>query len=282
MSLIVVIEMVKRLTIGMLSVAAVSCQQVQVLDKSNVGQVSSEPTAEGQVKPFVEVRKSRDRGYVNFAWLKAYYTFSFGSYEDPDYDSFRSLWVLNEDTIKPGAGFDTHSHDNMEILVYVVSGALKHTDSMGHEHIMRTGDFHLMSAGSGVEHAEHNAANEDTHILVAWVKPDKRNLRPDYQEWVRPKNEKLKRVLVASPEGKRGAMKINQKVRISKISLTKGQTDLIKVEKGGAYWLQVIKGAAELQGRSIRAGDGARSESAGLHQMRSKNDFEALLIEFDE
>jgi len=164
----------------------------------------------------IQIRKSTERGHANYGWLNTYYTFSFADYNDPKHVHFRALRVMNEDTIAPGRGFGTHPHDNMEIVTYVLEGALEHRDSMGNGEVLKAGEFQRMSAGSGITHSEFNpSSTEPVHLYQIWLFPKTRNVAPSYEQKRFDEAKRLNTLqLVASPDGADGSLTINQDARI--------------------------------------------------------------------
>jgi redox-sensitive bicupin YhaK (pirin superfamily) len=164
----------------------------------------------------ITVRRAHERGHFDHGWLDTHHTFSFGDYHDPVHMGFRALRVINEDVVAPGAGFPTHAHADMEILTYVLDGALEHKDSMGTGSVIRPGDVQRMSAGTGITHSESNASRtEAVHLLQIWILPDRRGLRPEYEQKAFPEHERLGRLrIVASPDGAAGSLTVHQDVHI--------------------------------------------------------------------
>jgi redox-sensitive bicupin YhaK (pirin superfamily) len=204
----------------------------------------------------IEIRKSDDRGHFDFGWLNTYHTFSFGEYDDPAHVQFSVLRVINEDRVQAAQGFDTHAHANMEIVTYVIEGALKHVDSTGSSSLIQHGDVQRMTAGSGIRHSEFNASDRDpVHLLQIWIYPEKKNLNPGYEQ----KNFSDLRnrlCLVVSPEGKEGALKIHQDVSIFASKL-QGKKISHSLAPGRTAWIQVIEGPLSCNGQTLQTGDGA-------------------------
>ncbi len=210
----------------------------------------------------IEVRKGEDRGKADFGWLDSRHSFSFGQYMDPKHMGFRGLRVINEDRIRPGSGFGTHGHRDMEIISYVLDGALAHKDSMGNGAAILPGEVQLMSAGTGVMHSEYNHAQDsDTHFLQMWVIPSRQGVTPGYQQkaflnggpspgWV----------LAVDPEGREGALTINADARLYVARAEAGSTLTHSLAAGRGAWLQVARGAVVLNGERLEAGDGAAVE----------------------
>lgn len=207
----------------------------------------------------IAVRQAESRGAANFGWLDSRHTFSFGNYYDPDFMGFGPLRVINEDRVKPGAGFDTHGHRDMEILSYVLDGALEHKDSLGTGAVLRPGDVQIMSAGTGIRHSEFNHSKSDpVHFLQIWLLPDKEGITPRYVDKTFADAEKQGHLLLlASPDGRDGSVLIHQDSSIYATRLNNGDEVGHTLTKGRKAWVQVARGALELNGRSLRAGDGA-------------------------
>jgi redox-sensitive bicupin YhaK (pirin superfamily) len=204
-------------------------------------------------------RPAAERGHANYGWLDTYHTFSFARYYDPEHMGFRTLRVINDDTVAPGAGFGTHPHDNMEIVTYVVEGALEHKDSMGTGSVLRPGDVQRMSAGTGVTHSEFNhSKDEPLRLLQIWINPAERDIEPGYEEKSFPRDEQrgALRALV-SPDGRDGALTIHQDTRLYASIIEKGERVEHAFEDGRGGWLQVVRGELVLNGVVLSHGDGA-------------------------
>jgi quercetin 2,3-dioxygenase len=219
----------------------------------------------------ITIRKSKDRGHFNFGWLDTYHTFSFGEYDDPEHVQFSVLRVINDDRVAPSKGFDTHGHANMEIVTYVIEGALQHTDSTGELSQIKPGDVQRMTAGSGIRHGEANPSQKDpVHLLQIWIFPDKKNLTPGYEQ-KHFADLKNRLCLIVSPQGENGSLKIHQDVKIF-ASRLQGKLSY-PLATGRAAWLQVIEGPLACNGKILQAGDGAalteerelKLESANAH-----------------
>lgn len=205
------------------------------------------------------VRRAAERGRADHGWLDTRHTFSFADYHDPQHMGFRQLRVLNEDRVAPGKGFGAHSHRDMEILSYVLEGALAHRDSMGTGSVIRPGDVQRMSAGTGVEHSEFNPSSEEpVHFLQVWILPQRRGIAPGYEQKTFPEEERRGRLrLIASPEGDEGSVRIHQDVRVY-AGLPATGLELSHAPAPGRHaWLQVARGTAGLNGMRLEAGDGA-------------------------
>lgn len=205
----------------------------------------------------ITIRKSQDRGHADHGWLNSYHTFSFADYFDRGHMGFRTLRVINEDRVAPGAGFGAHGHDNMEIVSYVLSGTLAHKDSMGHVETLRAGELQRMSAGTGIVHSEYNASStEAVHFLQIWIRPDRPNLTPSYEQIALSDADKRgKLALVAAPEG--GAMKIHQDARVLIGEVEAGKQLSYDLTSGRSAWVHLIRGEATVNGQPLSTGDAA-------------------------
>jgi len=230
----------------------------------------------------ITVRPAADRGSANFDWLDSRHSFSFGSYYDPRHMGFRSLRVINEDKIAPGQGFPTHGHRDMEIVTYVLSGALEHKDSIGNGSVIRPGDVQRMSAGTGIRHSEYNASNTDpVHLLQIWIQTDTPGLDPSYEEKHFEVADRQNRLaLVGSRDGRDGSVVIHQDVNLYAAVLAEGQSAAYEIAAGRAVWLQVARGSIRVGDRVLTAGDGAAiSEAASLSLQGAEQGAEALLFD---
>jgi redox-sensitive bicupin YhaK (pirin superfamily) len=206
----------------------------------------------------ITIRKSEQRGHANHGWLDSYHTFSFAAYYDPQHMGFGALRVINEDRVSPGKGFGSHGHEDMEILTYVLSGALAHKDSMGNVETLQANDLQRISAGTGIVHSEFNGSGtEPVHFLQIWLEPAVNGLKPGYQQLSLTEEQKLgKLVLVASPEGG-GPLKIHQDARVLIGQVEAGQELAHELRAGRQAWVQVIRGAAAVNGQALATGDAA-------------------------
>lgn len=205
------------------------------------------------------IRKAIDRGRANHGWLDARHTFSFADYRDPDHMGFRALRVINEDRIAPGAGFAPHSHRDMEILTYVLDGAIEHKDSTGGGGIIRPGEVQYMCAGSGVTHSEFNASKaEPAHLLQIWLLPDAKDHAPRYEQKAFGEARRGALALVASRDGRAGSLKINQSTDVYASVLGEGDDIEHRFAPGQFGWLQLANGGLEVGGLVMQAGDGAK------------------------
>src|SRR2546423_11036131 len=207
----------------------------------------------------ITIRKSEERGHFDFGWLDTYHTFSFDQYYDPRFMAFRSLRVINEDRVQAGRGFPTHGHRDMEIITYVLEGALEHKDSMGTGSVIRPNDGQKMSAGTGVRHSEANPSkDEPVHLLQIWIMPDTEGIKPDYQQKRFGDEEKRGRLrLVASPDGSEDSITIKQDARVFASLLESSQQVVHELKPNRYAWVQVARGAVEVNGQTLSQGDGA-------------------------
>jgi len=213
----------------------------------------------------ITIRRAEDRGHFDFGWLNTYHTFSFGDYYDPKHTRFGTLRVINEDFVQPGHGFPTHGHRDMEIVTYILEGALQHRDSMGTGSIIRRGDAQRMSAGTGVTHSEANpSSDEPVHLLQIWIFPREQGSQPDYEEKKFSDDEKRNRLrLIVSPDGSEGSVRIHQDAKIFASVLDPGQQVEHALADGRDAWLQVAAGSVSVNDSPLKQGDGAgiRKES---------------------
>jgi redox-sensitive bicupin YhaK (pirin superfamily) len=231
----------------------------------------------------ITLRPAKERGHFDHGWLNTYHTFSFADYRDPKHVHFRALRVINEDVIDGGRGFGMHPHENMEIITYVLSGALEHRDSLGTGEIIRPGDGQRMSAGRGIVHSEFNpSASEPVHLLQIWIFPDKdkQDAEPSYEQKSFPEEEKRgKWRLVASPSGEQGSVKINADARLLVTKLAAGESLPVTLEKDRYAWLQVAKGAVKLNGQALTQGDGAGASDESKLTLEATEEAEVLLFD---
>lgn len=205
------------------------------------------------------IRKSEDRGRFDHGWLDTRHTFSFADYQDPKHVRFRSLRVINEDFVQPGRGFGTHGHRDMEILTFIVSGALRHQDSMGNGSVIRPGDVQRMTAGTGVMHSEVNASDDEiVHLYQIWILPEAQDLPPSYEQVHFPEEERRDRLrVIASRDGRDGSVTVHQDASVHAALLSRGSTVSHDLAPGRDAWVQVVRGRVTADGRELRAGDGA-------------------------
>lgn len=231
----------------------------------------------------ITIRKSIDRGHANHGWLQAKHTFSFASYYHPDHMGFRALRVINEDTVAPGAGFPPHSHADMEIITYVVEGAVAHKDSTGGGGTIRPGEVQYMAAGTGVTHSEYNpSATDPLHLLQIWLLPRARGLAPRYEQRDISAARANGLGLVASPDGRDGSIAINQDVSLFAGKFGEGDDIEHRFGPGRFGWLQLVKGGLEVGGLIMQPGDGAQIEYERLFTAKAlATDTEVLLFDLN-
>jgi hypothetical protein len=229
----------------------------------------------------ITVRKSDARGHANHGWLDSRHTFSFADYYDPREMGFGSLRVINEDRVQPGMGFGTHPHRDMEIISYVLEGALEHKDSLGTGSVIRPGDVQRMSAGTGVLHSEYNPSpREPVHFLQIWIEPKVRGVKPAYEQKTYSADDKRGQLrLVASPDGANGSVSIHQDARVYAALLDGDEALTYVVPDGHRVYVHVARGAVQVNGQALGAGDGAKI--AAESQLRFTNGRQAELLLFD-
>jgi redox-sensitive bicupin YhaK (pirin superfamily) len=229
----------------------------------------------------IAIRKAEDRGRTDWGWLDSRHTFSFGEYHDPRHMGFRSLRVINDDRVAPGAGFGTHGHRDMEILSYVLEGGLQHRDSTGGGGVIRPGEIQFMRAGTGVTHSENNASKtEPVHFLQIWVMPDSRGLAPHYDQ--KPFDAGLATrgfVLLSSPDGRAGSIQVQQDVTLWVTRLAAGQERSHALAAGRHAWVHVARGSVTLNGHSLGEGDGVALSSEPAVELLGRGDAEVLLFD---
>jgi redox-sensitive bicupin YhaK (pirin superfamily) len=221
------------------------------------------------------------RGHATHGWLESFHTFSFGSYHDPAQMGFRTLRVINEDRVIPGAGFPTHGHRDMEILSYVLEGALEHKDSLGTGSVIRAGDVQRMSAGTGVRHSEYNASKtEPVHFLQIWILPERAGAPPSYEQKSFPVGDRRNAlILAAAPGGAEGVVALHQDARLHLARLDAGRSVAHGLAAGRGAWLQVARGLVALNGTEMREGDGAAVSDEPRLAIEALTDAEVLLFD---
>ncbi len=221
------------------------------------------------------------RGHTKIGWLDSYHTFSFGSFYDPNRIGFRSLRVINDDRVVPGAGFPTHSHRDMEILTYVLEGAVEHKDSLGTGSVIRPGEAQIMSAGTGIMHSEYNPSQTDSaHFLQIWILPNQQGIKPRYEQKAFPLEERRGQLrLIAAKDGRDGAVTIYQDVDLYTSVLEPGNVVNYHAKPDRYAWLQMAQGVATLNGEEIKAGDGV--QLSGEEQLEITTDIGAEILLFD-
>jgi quercetin 2,3-dioxygenase len=230
----------------------------------------------------IEVRPAKERGHATHGWLDTWHTFSFADYHDERHMGFRALRVLNDDTVQPGQGFARHGHRDMEIVSYVLEGALAHKDNMGNGSTIVPGDVQYMSAGTGVLHSEFNAsAKEPVHFVQIWIVPDRAGYAPRYGQIRVEKSDKTNRLrLIASPDGADGSLAIRQDARLYASVLEAGAEKSFILPKGRHLWVQALRGTVDVSGRALSAGDGlSASDEAAFAFRASKGEAEFLVFD---
>lgn len=229
----------------------------------------------------IGIRRSDDRGHANHGWLDSRHTFSFASYHNPREMGFGALRVINEDRVAPGQGFGTHPHRDMEIISYVVDGALEHRDSMGTGSVIRPGDVQAMSAGTGVAHSEFNASREaPVHFLQIWIEPAVRGVTPSYQQKTYTADDKRGRLrLVVSPDGAEDSVRIHQDARVYAALLDGDELVTLPLAVERRAYVQVVRGDLELNGRKLAQGDGAKVLAEPYLVLANGNDAEVLVFD---
>lgn len=229
----------------------------------------------------IRIRKAADRGHANYGWLDTYHTFSFSSYQDPRHTSFRALRVMNEDRVQPGEGFGTHPHRNMEIVTYVLEGALEHKDSMGNGEVLRPGEFQRMSAGTGITHSEFNPSeSEPCHLYQIWLFPEREGTEPSYEQKRFSDEEMHNRLrLVASPTATDGSLAIHQDARIFLSRLDQGQEVIHELATDRHAWLQVLRGQVSLNDHQLSTSDGAAVSDESTLRIAARQDAEVMLFD---
>ena len=229
----------------------------------------------------IQVRRAAERGRTDWGWLDSRHTFSFGEYYDPSHMGFRTLRVINDDRVKAGAGFGTHGHQDMEILSYVLAGALRHKDSSGGGGVIRPGEIQFMRAGTGVTHSEYNdSASEPVHFLQIWIVPDARGLKPAYGQ-VAFDRELARRafVLLASKDGRDGSIQVHQDVELRVTLLGAGQRRELALSPGRHAWIHIASGSASVNGAALQDGDGAAISGEEKLSFLGERDAEVLVFE---
>ena len=229
----------------------------------------------------ITVRKSEARGHANHGWLDSYHTFSFASYYDPNYMNFRSLRVINEDFVSPGKGFGTHGHSDMEIITYVLEGALEHKDSLGTGAVIKPGEVQRMTAGTGIQHSEFNHSQTDpVHLLQIWLLPDTKGLSPSYEQRDFPLAERRGQLrLVAARDARDGAVKVHQDVDLYAAVLDKNSRVAHALGPNRHAWVQVARGSVLLNGLTLENGDAAAVSGETEVVIEAAEDAEFLLFD---
>ncbi len=229
----------------------------------------------------ITVRRSHERGHFDHGWLNTYHTFSFDQYYDARYMGFRNLRVINEDFVAPGRGFPKHGHRDMEIITYILEGALKHEDSMGAGSVIRPGDVQRMTAGTGVRHSEQNASDQErVHLLQIWILPNTVGLDPGYEQKAFSADERRGQLrLIASEDGREGSVRVHQDVSLLASILPAGQEIEHTTDPRRYAWIQVARGSVEVNGEKADQGDGVVVVGESNLAIRAPEDAEVLLFD---
>jgi len=229
----------------------------------------------------LQVRKAGERGHFDHGWLNTYHTFSFADYVDPQHMGFRTLRVMNEDRVAPGQGFGMHGHRDMEIVTYVLEGALEHQDSMGNGEVQKPGEFQRMSAGTGIMHSEFNPSESElVHFYQIWLLPERRGLVPSYEQKRFSEDERRNRLrLVASPDGAEGSLSVRQDARIYLASVLDGKSASHALDAGRYAWLQVLRGEVALNGTNLGTSDGVAVSDERQLSITAKGNAEIMLFD---
>ncbi len=228
----------------------------------------------------ITIRHSHERGHANLGWLNTKHTFSFGGYYDPTQMGFSALRVINDDVIQPGTGFDTHGHSNMEIISYVLEGAIEHRDSEGNSKILPAGEFQLMSAGKGIRHSEYNASiTEPVHILQIWIEPNVFDGKPGYQQKYFGSESGL--TTIATPNGDNNTLQIKQDAKLHQLILESASEFKLDIEPGRRVFIQLVKGELQLDADSLTPGDGAKIEQQTELRLKNSGEEQVIALVFD-
>ena len=229
----------------------------------------------------LRIRHAEDRGLADFGWLRSRHTFSFGDYYDPEFMGFGPLRVINEDQVQPGKGFNTHGHQDMEIISYVLGGALEHKDSIGTGSVIRPGDVQRMSAGTGVRHSEFNHSDSGlVHFLQIWILPEEKGLEPGYEQKSFSDEQKQGQLLlVGSRDGRDGSVTIHRDVDLYATLLSENQEVKHELTVGRKAWAQVARGAVKINGEQMYPGDGAGINEPGTIAITGTSDSEVLIFD---
>ncbi|MGO2258973.1 MAG: pirin family protein [Hafnia alvei] len=226
----------------------------------------------------IYIRKANDRGHANHGWLDSWHSFSFADYYDPDFMGFSALRVINDDKIAAGEGFPTHPHKDMEILTYVMEGAVAHQDSMGNKEQVNAGEFQIMSAGTGIRHSEFNAHQDrDLHLYQIWIIPDQKNLTPRYEQ--KAFDVPQGRQLVLSPDARDGSLKVFQDMTLTRWALLKDEQSVYQMQADRRVWIQVVKGNVAINGQHVSTADGVAIWDEAAISIHADDKAEILLFD---
>ena len=230
----------------------------------------------------INILKANERGHANHGWLDSYHSFSFADYYNPDLMGYRSLRVINDDLVMPGMGFGTHPHRDMEIITYMLSGAIEHKDSMGNGRVIKAGEVQYMAAGSGVRHSEFNPSQEEaSHLLQIWIQPDEKNVKPRYAEKSLRNAETGKLHLVTSKSGRDGSIAIHQDADLWLGKLEAGQKLSQPLANGRHAWLHVAEGEIVLNGKTLAGGDAAAVDGETKLTLSANKPSQVLLFDLN-
>ena len=226
----------------------------------------------------IYIRKANDRGHANHGWLDSWHSFSFADYYDPDFMGFSALRVINDDRIAAGEGFPTHPHKDMEILTYVMEGAVAHQDSMGNKEQVNAGEFQIMSAGTGIRQSEFNAYQDrDLHLYQIWIIPDQKNLTPRYEQ--KAFDVPQGRQLVLSPDARDGSLKVFQDMTLTRWALLKDEQSVYQMQADRRVWIQVVKGNVSINGQHVSTADGVAIWDEAAISIHADDKAEILLFD---
>lgn len=226
----------------------------------------------------IYIRKANDRGHANHGWLDSWHSFSFADYYDPDFMGFSALRVINDDRIAAGEGFPTHPHKDMEILTYVMEGAVAHQDSMGNKEQVNAGEFQIMSAGTGIRHSEFNAYQDrDLHLYQIWIIPAQKNLTPRYEQ--KAFDVPQGRQLVLSPDARDGSLKVFQDMTLTRWALLKDEQSVYQMQADRRVWIQVVKGNVSINGQHVSTADGVAIWDEAAISIHADDKAEILLFD---
>lgn len=229
----------------------------------------------------IYIRKANDRGHANHGWLDSWHSFSFADYYDPDFMGFSALRVINDDKIAAGEGFPTHPHKDMEILTYVMEGAVAHQDSMGNKEQVNAGEFQIMSAGTGIRHSEFNAHQDrDLHLYQIWIIPDQKNLTPRYEQ--KAFDVPQGRQLVLSPDARDGSLKVFQDMTLTRWALLKDEQSVYQMQADRRVWIQVVKGNVSINGQHVSTADGVAIWDEAAISIHADDKAEILLFDLPQ
>jgi len=230
----------------------------------------------------MKIRRAQDRGHANHGWLDTYHTFSFAGYYDSAHMGFRSLRVINDDTVEPSAGFGMHPHRDMEIITYILSGQLEHKDSMGNGRVIQTGDVQYMAAGTGVQHSEFNPSDKEAvHLLQIWIQPDTKGVKPRYAEKSFASVAAGRPHLVTSKTGREGSIAIHQDADLWLAKLEAGQSVSHKLAAGRHAWVHVAEGEVNFDGQKLSTGDASAIDHAGELSLTAEKPSQVLLFDLN-